>query len=561
MNLETLFDALPNMTLHDRRLIERAYYKARAMHDGQTRKSGEPYFTHCVAVAHILAEMKLDAEAIAAALMHDLIEDTDVTYDELVEEFNESVARLVNGVTKLTQLPMQVSSPEGGQNRDAQKRQRDLETFRKMMLMMGDDVRVVLIKLADRLHNMRTLSYMKPEKQIQKARETLEMFAPLANRLGIWQFKWELEDLSFRYLQPDAYRMIARNLDERRADREAYLSQVVDMLKADLARNGISNPVITGRPKHIYSIYKKMVRKDLPFQDIHDVRAVRVIVDTIPQCYLVLGVVHNLWRPIPGQFDDYVASPKDNFYRSLHTAVLDKEGKTVEVQIRTWEMHEHAEYGVAAHWRYKEGKGEDKAFDNRISYLRRLMEFGTESEEDDARTFVDNVKSDVFEDRVYVFTPKGDIVDLPAGATPIDFAYHVHTEIGHRCRGAKIHGKLTSLNYKLKTGDQIDIQTAKKGGPSLDWLNPDLGFVKTNRARSKIRHWFRHQNREKNLAAGRTVLDQVLKRLGLTTSMSFDTIASLFRYDSVDDFLVAIGSGDINASQISGRALDYEQDR
>ena len=558
MNLETLTSALPNLTLHDRKLIERAYHKAEQKHAGQMRKSGEPFFTHCVAVAQILADMKLDAEAIAAALMHDLIEDTDVTYEELAEEFNNDIATLVEGVTKLTQLPIRMTDP---QSRDEQKRQRELETFRKMMLMMGDDVRVVLIKLADRLHNMRTLSYMNPEKQIQKALETLEMFAPLANRLGIWQFKWELEDLSFRYLQPEAYRMIAKSLDERRADREAYLQKVVDVVKTELSKNGLDDAMITGRPKHIYSIYKKMVRKDLPFQQIYDVRAVRVIVNTIPQCYLVLGAMHNLWRPIPGQFDDYIAAPKDNFYRSLHTAVLDEEGKTVEIQIRTWEMHEHAEYGVAAHWRYKEGKNEDEMFDNRISYLRRLMEFGNETDEEDAKAFVDTVKSDVFEDRVYVFTPKGDIIDLPAGATPIDFAYHVHTEIGHRCRGAKVQGKLMSLNYKLKTGDQVEIQTAKRGGPSLDWLNPDLGFVKTHRARAKIRHWFRKQNRDKNLAAGRAVLDQVLKRLGLTSSTSFDTVMGLFDFNNLEDFLVAIGSGDINASQISGRVLDHEQQR
>jgi GTP diphosphokinase / guanosine-3',5'-bis(diphosphate) 3'-diphosphatase len=557
MNPEALLTALPYTSLNDQRLVERAFEKAQMMHTGQTRKSGEPFFTHCVAVAQILADMKLDAEAIAAALMHDLIEDTDVTYDELAEEFNEDVAKLVMGVTKLTQLPLRVNE-DGARGKNEDKYERELEYFRKMMLMMADDVRVVLIKLADRLHNMRTLGYMKPEKQIEKARETLEIFAPLANRLGIWQFKWELEDLAFRYLESEAYRMIASELDERRADREAYLTKIVAILKDELMAAGIDEVTITGRPKHIYSIYLKMMRKDVAFHKVYDVRAVRVIVDTIPQCYLALGVSHNLWRPIPGEFDDYIASPKDNFYRSLHTAVLDNEGKTIEVQIRTWEMHEHAEYGVAAHWRYKEGRGSDEDFDRRISYLRRLMEFGVDDSED-ARTFMDNMKTEVFEDRVYAFTPKGDIIDLPVGSTAIDFAYHVHTEIGNRCRGAKVQGKLVSLNQPLKTGDQVEIQTAKRGGPSLDWLNPDLGYVKTNRARSKIRHWFRRQNRDKNMGAGRTVVDQALKRLGFTDAITLDQVAGLFDYTDTDDFFAAIGAGDINAAQISGRVIDHER--
>ncbi len=557
MNPEALLTAIPYTTLHDQRLVERAFEKAQTMHAGQTRKSGEPFFTHCVAVAQILADMRLDAEAIAAALMHDLIEDTDVTYEEIAEEFNEEVAKLVKGVTKLTQLPLRVNE-DGARAKDEDKYERELEYFRKMMLMMADDVRVVLIKLADRLHNMRTLGYMKPEKQIEKARETLEIFAPLANRLGIWQFKWELEDLAFRYLEPEAYRMIATNLDERRADREAYLTKIVGVLKDELAQAGIHNVTITGRPKHIYSIYRKMMRKDVAFHQVYDVRAVRVIVDSIPHCYLALGVAHNLWRPIPGEFDDYIASPKDNFYRSLHTAVLDDEGKTIEVQIRDWEMHEHAEYGVAAHWRYKEGRNSDEDFDRRISYLRRLMEFGGDDSED-ARTFMDNMKTEVFEDRVYAFTPKGDIIDLPVGSTAIDFAYHVHTEIGNRCRGAKVQGKLVSLNRPLKTGDQVEIQTAKRGGPSLDWLNTDLGYVKTNRARSKIRHWFRRQNRDKNMVAGRSVVDQALKRLGLTDAISLDQVAELFDYADTDDFFAAVGAGDINAAQISGRVIDFER--
>ncbi len=552
LNLQSLFDQLPELSPNDHLMIERAYHKAEKAHEGQFRKSGEPYFTHPVAVAFILAEMKLDAEAIAAALMHDLVEDTPVTVTEIRNEFGSNVAAIVDGVTKLKNLPIKVDSNKRGKAAD-----KELEYFRKMLLAMGDDVRVVLVKLADRLHNMRTLGYMVPEKQKKIAQETLDIFTPLANRLGIWQIKWELEDLSFRYLEPEKYKSIAKNLDERRADREAYMVNVIKTLREALGAHGITKVTITGRPKHIYSIYKKMERKDVPLAQVYDVRAVRVIVDNVIQCYQILGIVHNLWRPIPGEFDDYIAAPKDNFYRSLHTAVVDNHGKTVEVQIRTWEMHEDAEYGIAAHWRYKEGnkRNRDEAFENRLSYLRKLMEFGPA---EDAATFVDSMKSDVFQDRVYVFTPKGDIVDLPAGATPIDFAYHIHTEIGHRCRGAKIQGRLVSLNYTLQTGDQIEILTSKRGGPSLDWLNPDLGFVKTARARDKIQVWFRRQDREKHIASGRELLEHELKRLGLEQT-SFDSVCQIFSYQKLDDFLAAVGAGDITGPQIATRILETEQ--
>jgi GTP diphosphokinase / guanosine-3',5'-bis(diphosphate) 3'-diphosphatase len=552
LSLQSLFEQLPDLSPNDHLMIERAYHKAERAHEGQFRKSGEPYFTHCVAVAFILAEMKLDAEAIAAALMHDLVEDTSVTVEELRNDFGGNVAAIVDGVTKLKNLPIKVDNSKRGKAAD-----KELEYFRKMLLAMGDDVRVVLVKLADRLHNMRTLGYMSPEKQRKIARETLDIFAPLANRLGIWQIKWELEDLSFRYLEPEKYKSIAKNLDERRAAREAYMTQVIKVLRETLANNGIAKVTITGRPKHIYSIYKKMDRKDVPLAQVYDVRAVRVIVDNVIQCYQVLGIVHNLWRPIPGEFDDYIAAPKDNFYRSLHTAVVDNHGKTVEVQIRTWEMHEDAEYGIAAHWRYKEGnkQSRDKAFESRLSYLRKLMEFGPA---EDAAAFVDSMKSDVFQDRVYVFTPKGDIVDLPAGATPIDFAYHIHTEIGHRCRGAKIQGRLVSLNYTLQTGDQIEILTSKRGGPSLDWLNLDLSFVRTARARDKVRAWFRKQDREKHIASGREVLEHELKRLGVEQT-SYEAVSQIFGYQKLDDFLAAVGAGDITGPQIATRILETEQ--
>ncbi|QPC81441.1 bifunctional (p)ppGpp synthetase/guanosine-3',5'-bis(diphosphate) 3'-pyrophosphohydrolase [Phototrophicus methaneseepsis] len=559
VDLQDLLSRLSYTTPHDVSMIEHAYFKAQAAHEGQTRKSGEPYFTHCVAVAGILADLNLDSVTIAAGLLHDVLEDTQVTEDELIDEFGTDVTRLVEGVTKLTNLPIK----DLGQNPDHVRTgvvNKELEYFRKMFMMMDDDVRVVLVKLADRLHNMRTLTYMPLHKQKRIAQETLDIFAPLANRLGIWQLKWELEDLSFRYLEPDAYRAIASSLDERRADRERYIQEVANKLRVELDKYNIQDVTITGRPKHIFSIYRKMQRKSLPLDQIYDVRAVRVIVEREEHCYLVLGIVHRLWRPIPGEFDDYIAAPKDNFYRSLHTAVLNEHGKTLEVQIRTREMHEHAEYGIAAHWRYKEGKKEvyDEAFEKRIAYLRRLMENGVDSRED-AATFLDRMKTEVFQDRVYAFTPKGDIIDLPVGATPIDFAYHIHTDVGHRCRGAKIHGRLVGLDYQLKTGDQVTIQTAKRGGPSMDWLNQDLGYVKTSRARGKIRHWFRRQNREKHVSLGREALERELRRLGVLDKLSFDSVAHLFDMDHAEELLAAIGAGDITGAQITNKVLESER--
>ncbi len=555
--LDALLKTLPRLTPTDRVLVERAYHKAELAHEGQFRKSGEPYFTHCVAVARILADMQLDAEALAAALMHDIVEDTNITEQDIKAEFGPTIANLVVGVTKLKNLPINVDKDVTG--RRSRDTDRELEYMRKMLLQMGDDVRVVLIKLADRLHNMRTLGYMPPHKQTSIARETMDIFAPLANRLGIWQIKWELEDLSFRYLEPEAYKNIAHQIAERRVDREDYMKQISVALRQELEKHSIEKVTISARPKHIYSIFRKMQRKQLPFDEIYDVRAVRVIVDTVPQCYLVLGVVHNLWRPIAQEFDDYIAAPKDNFYQSLHTAVIDDKGKTVEIQIRTWKMHEHAEYGVAAHWRYKEGqKDQDEQFEKRLTYLRRLMEFGPDIR-DNAESFMDTMKSEVFQDRVYAYTPQGDIIDLPVDATPIDFAYHIHTEIGNRCRGAKINGRLVNLNYHLKTGDQVEIITSKRGGPSMDWLNPDLGYVQTSRARTKIRHWFRKQNRDKHIATGREVVERELKRLGVVDSMSYERLATLFGHDRIEDFMAAIGAGDINTAQISHKVLDIER--
>ena len=556
-DLESLLQSLADIKPNEQDLIASAYFRAETAHAGQKRKSGEPYFTHCVAVASILSEMKMDAETIAAGLLHDVVEDSDLTIDGVRAEFGSTIAKLVDGVTKLKNLPIKNVSPRGDSRRSSMIN-REMEYIRKMLLTMGDDVRVVLVKLADRLHNMRTLGYMPQHKQMAVAQETMDIFAPLANRLGIWQMKWELEDLAFRYLNPDAYRSIAKTLDERRDERELYVDRIREKLVRELSASKINKVTISARPKHIYSIYNKMTKKGLPLEQIYDIRGMRVLVDSLAECYLALGIVHNLWRPIPNEFDDYIANPKDNFYRSLHTAVHDDQGKTVEVQIRTWEMHEDAEYGIAAHWRYKEGhQGHDDAFEQRLAFLRRLMEFGPEV--NDASQFVDTVKSEVFQDRVYSVTPNGDIVDLPVGATPIDFAYHIHTDIGDRCRGAKINGRLVPLNYKLKMGDQVEILTAKRGGPSMDWLNPDLDYAVTSRARSKIRHWLRKQNREKHIVMGREVLERELKRLGVLDKVTFESVARLLSFDKLDNFLAGIGSGDVTGSQITNRVLEDER--
>ncbi len=552
MELDNLFKVLPKLSQPDRQFIEKAYDFACHAHEGQKRKSGEPYMIHCVAVAQTLAELRMDARAISAALLHDSVEDTPVTLDDIESQFGIEVARLVDGVTKMEQLPTDVEAMKGGKAGN-----KESEYLRKTFLAMGSDIRVVLIKLADRLHNMRTLGYLSPERQKRMAKETMEIFAPLANRLGIWQMKWELEDLSFRYLNPEKYKEIASKIAERRADRERYMQRIRDVLQKELTAADIYAQ-ISARPKHIYSIYRKMERKRVPFEEIYDVRAVRVIVPDNPTCYQVLGIIHSIWHPIPGEFDDYIAAPKDNFYRSLHTAVLDEEGKTLEVQIRTMDMHEHAEYGVAAHWRYKEGAGRDDEFEKRLIYLRRLMEFEEDDIAQDADEFLDAMRSDVFEDRVYAFTPKGDIVDLPGGATPIDFAYHIHTDVGNRCRGARVNGQLVPLDSRLKSGDRVEILTSKRGGPSLDWLNTNLGYVRTNRARTKIRNWFRHLDREKNIALGRDVIDRELKRLGLE-SMSRDALAALFNMPKVDDFLSLVGFGDITGAQISTKVLEAER--
>ncbi|MBN1267271.1 MAG: bifunctional (p)ppGpp synthetase/guanosine-3',5'-bis(diphosphate) 3'-pyrophosphohydrolase [Anaerolineales bacterium] len=557
MDIDSLLNILENKIKPDEReRILRAYRKAEELHAEQTRASGEPYIQHCLAVAAILAELGLPSPAIIAGLLHDTVEDTFMTMDDLKKEFGEEVALLVDGVTKLTQLP-RVSGRAGGSKSIVLATESELakETLRKTFLAMGDDVRVVVIKLADRLHNMRTLRHLPREKQERIARETLEIFAPLANRLGIWQIKWELEDLSFRYAMPEEYRRIAAFVDERRVDRESVMNNIIDHLKHILSEEGITAE-IKGRPKHLYSIYKKMERKNVPFDQVFDVRGIRIIVESEHDCYVSLGVIHSQWQPMPGAFDDYIATPKDNYYQSLHTAVMYEDGRPLEVQIRTPEMDERAEYGIAAHWRYKEGRRRDDAYERKILWLRRLMEW--RQDVDDASDFVDAMKTDVFTDRVYVFTPRGDIFDLPSGSTPIDFAYHIHTDIGHRCRGAKLDGKLVSLDHKIKTGDVLEILTTKRGGPSRDWLNPSLEMVASQRARSKIRQWFKRQDREQNISHGRLLLERELRRLGMEAH-SYENIAKEMDYSSVDDLLAAIGCGDTHLGKIIPR-LDKEEE-
>jgi len=583
MHIEQLMDSLPEIyTIADRDLVYRAYRVAEIAHENQKRASGEPNVNHCVAVAAILAELRVPPEVVVAGLLHDTVEDTSITLEDIRRDFGEDVAKLVDGVTKLTQLPRVsrgdqhtddniqdeetrlLADRRGESDADAttglntRSRRYDLvsETLRKTFLAMGEDVRVVLIKLADRLHNMRTLGILPESKRRRIAQETLDIFAPLANRLGIWQMKWELEDLAFRYVNTEKYKEIATNLAERRLDREREMNDIIERLMTLISQAGIKAE-ISGRPKHIYSIYRKMVRKGVPFDQVHDVRGVRIVVPDIPSSYSTLGVIHTHWRPIPGQFDDYIAVPKDNFYQSLHTAVLYDDGKTLEIQIRTPEMHQNAELGIAAHWRYKEGAPRDEAFEKKILWFRSLMEWKQDVE--DAGEFVDSLKSDVFQDRVYIFTPKGDIYDLPAGSTPIDFAYHVHTDIGHRCRGAKVNGKLVSLDYILRTGEQVEILTAKRGGPSRDWLNPNLGLVKTQRAKAKIRYWFKRQAREQNINQGRDLLDRELRRLGVN-DVNIEQLARQFEYRSVDDLHVAIGCGDIPLVRIANQLMQNEQD-
>ena len=535
-------------------LLQDAFEFAAEKHEGQTRLSGDPYIQHPLQTSLFLADLRQDAATLAAALLHDVIEDCHVPREELAQRFGPDVARLVDGVTKLARLDA-LAPADGRTGTDAAAR---AESIRKMLLAMAEDIRVVLIKLADRLHNMRTLDVHAPHRRQAIAQETLDIYAPLAHRLGIWEIKWRLEDLAFRHVYEKTYRDIARLLAKGRQARERYLAQQGEALRRALAESGIQAEV-KGRPKSIYSIYQKMgkyAEQGKDFGQIYDLYALRVLVDSQADCYNALGVVHSLWRPIPGQFDDYIANPKENLYQSLHTAVMCEGATPLEVQIRTWEMHHLAEYGVAAHWSYKEGRATDAVLVERMSWLRQLLEW--QREVSGAEEFLESVRTDIFQDQVYVYTPKGDIKELPTGATPIDFAYHIHTELGHRCVGAKVNGRLVALDTRLQSGDTVEVRTSKQArGPSLDWLNPALGYIGTASARQKIRHWFRRQERSVNIAQGREVLQRTLRRLGMNGADEKE-VARTLKFDSVDDLLASLGSSSLTSAQMEHRLTAQE---
>jgi len=532
-------------------LVEKAYKYASKAHKGQVRKSGEPYEEHPLQVALTLAELQFDATALAAALLHDVPEDCGIPVSEIEAEFGAEVAKLVDGTTKLGKLS------RAGRSVAASELQ--VENLRKMLVAMAEDLRVVFIKLADRLHNMSTLDALDTEKRHNIAQETLEIYAPLAHRLGIWELKWQLEDLSFRHLKPKQYREIARLIAARRVQRENFLAGITKILEKEFSKLGLKAEV-SARPKHIYSIYQKMERyaaQGKDFDDIHDLLALRVLVDAVPDCYAAVGVIHSLWRPLPEEFNDFIANPKPNGYQSLHTVVM--YGATpLEIQIRTHEMHHIAEYGVAAHWRYKGGEKEDIHYEERIGWLRQLVEWHREFS--GAEEFLESIKTDIFIDQVFVFTPKGEIKDLPKGSTPLDFAYRVHTELGHRCIGAKVNGRLVPFSYQLKNGDVVDIKSAKgEKGPSRDWLNPQLGYIRTSHARGKVRQWFKKQERVENIDHGRGLLDKELRRLGI--KLGERELAKLFKYDSLEDFLAAIGYGGITTHQVASKLVAQHEER
>lgn len=517
--------------------VRSAYELAAQAHAVQVRKSGEPYIIHPIGVAGILASLKLDDKTLAAAFLHDVVEDTDYTLDDIKQRFGTDVANLVDGVTKLGKIAY------------VSKEDRQIESYRKMFLAMAKDIRVVMIKLADRLHNMRTMSYMPAHKQQSISRETLEIYAPLAHRLGIYAIKWELEDLAFRYLEPEVYYELAEQVKVRRAQLESMVNEAMDTLRQALQAANIKCE-IQGRPKNFYSLHKKMVRDHKQLGEIYDLLAIRVLVDTVKDCYGALGIVHSMWRPIPGRFKDYVAVPKSNMYQSLHTTVLSGAGQPLEIQIRTFEMHRISEYGIAAHWRYKESgskpaQGADKDFDAKLSWLRQLLEWHRDM--NDSRDFVDSVKTDIFADEVFVFTPRGDIIDLPVNSVPIDFAYRIHTDVGNHCVGAKVDGRIVPLDLPLSNGDIVEVITSKQSsGPSRDWIN----ICGSSDTRNKIRSWFKKERREENIAEGREMLEREVKHLGynskeLCTAERMKEVAEKLRLDTEDNLLAALGYGGV----------------
>jgi GTP diphosphokinase / guanosine-3',5'-bis(diphosphate) 3'-diphosphatase len=531
-------------------VVEEAGKFAAEKHLGQVRLSGEPFLEHPVQTAYILAELQLDSGSLAAALLHDIPEETGLPIADISAKFGPEIAKLVDGVTKLGKVSLTASGPLTSASQ--------AENLRKMLVAMAEDLRVVFIKLADRLHNMRTLKYLPADRQLRNAQETLDIYAPLAHRLGIWELKWQLEDLSFQYLKPQDYARVARLVDLRRNQREKFIARAIELLKKEFERVGLVAD-ISGRPKHLYSIYQKMEKYSAmgrDFGEIHDLLALRVLVGNVSECYNAMGTIHTLWHPIPDAFDDYIANPKPNGYQGLHTAVMCFGTTPLEIQIRSREMHHIAEYGVAAHWRYKEGEKKDIRFEERMAWLRQLIEWHRELS--GAEEFLESVKTDIFIDQVFVYTPTGEIKDLPKGSTPLDFAYRVHTDLGHRCVGAKVNGKLEPFSYILKNGDIVEIISSKNPrGPSLDWLNPNLGFVNTSHARSKIRQWFNKQERTENVERGRQILDKELRRLGIKTERQ--TLAGLFSYSSLDDFLAAVGNGSVTAHQIVLKLVAQEE--
>ncbi|HEX3550644.1 MAG TPA: bifunctional (p)ppGpp synthetase/guanosine-3',5'-bis(diphosphate) 3'-pyrophosphohydrolase [Candidatus Elarobacter sp.] len=536
----TIHDLVSKVQQYDPSLdgawLEHVYEVANRAHEGQQRASGESYIAHPLAVADILADLEMDRATIAAALLHDVVEDTFLTNEQVSEDFGAEIAALVDGVTKLTRIPYQSKE-------DAQ-----VENLRKMLLAMAKDIRVIIIKLADRLHNMRTLASLPPVKQQSIARETIEIYAPIAHRLGIWRVKWDLEDLSLRYLDPEAYRDIAERVAKKRNEREEAVSRVLSELKAEFEKLGI-NGDITGRPKHFYSIHKKML-KGRDFSTIYDLTAVRIIVDSVKDCYGALGLVHAMWKPLPWRFKDYIAMPKPNMYQSLHTTVVGPGGDPLEVQIRTWEMHRTSEYGIAAHWRYKEG-GKKDDFEQKLTWLRSLLEWQNDMR--DSRMFMENLKVDLFDTQVFIFSPKGDVFSMPASATPLDFAYQVHTDVGHHCVGAKVNGKIVPLDSHIKNGDIVEVLTNKSSRPSLDWLS----IVKTSGAKHKIKQWFRKEQKEENTLRGQEAVEVELARAGLRPDLArgdvIEKIAHKLNYRSATDLFAAVGFGDATAGNVVQR--------